>query len=79
MRGQKEEEEGRRKRKEILGLGRGGGGGGCHSHGSVLPIRVHQLLKLSLNGVLHHIHVCTPKWRQTCKTYPYMAYFKDIV
>ena len=34
----------------------GGGGGGGHSHINVLPTRVHQPLKWTLNGILiHHV------------------------
>ena len=57
--------------REKLG---GGGGGRGHSHTNVLPTRVHQLLKWTLNGVSHHVTFAplkmtphleniNPKWR----------------
>ena len=53
-----------------------GGGGGGHSHISVLPISFHPPPEWTLNGVSHHVTLCTlngvtptkhnPKWRMNC-------------
>ena len=40
----------------------GEGGGGGYSHTSLLPIRVHQPRKWTLNGVSHHVTLAPAKW-----------------